>query len=94
LSDLVVERFDAGGALVRDGTDDAIIDAALSGILAETGGRRILRLIAESAVAADAARTELPPPSTSYVVRQADSVSHRSQQGHRELSRHPLWFLL
>lgn len=35
-------------ALVQDGTDDAIIDAALSGILAETDGRRILRLIADS----------------------------------------------
>jgi AcrR family transcriptional regulator len=36
-------------ALVQDSTADAIIDAALCGILAETDGRRILYLIAESA---------------------------------------------
>ena len=34
-------------ALVQDSTADAVIDASLSGILAETDGGRILRLIAE-----------------------------------------------
>ncbi|MET0493010.1 MAG: TetR/AcrR family transcriptional regulator [Actinoplanes sp.] len=36
-------------ALVQDSTGDAAIDASLAGILAETDGRRILRIVAEGA---------------------------------------------